>query len=164
MDLQSREGLDVYKSLYIANNPSQQKRHAGVGRAVYHTSEYIRHRTYIPMGYLKEYARLGTFVTNAYLYAVGSSMKDFVAKWQATAKVFFFLTNNPTAECCHSLRLASYRGLGIVTHPHKNFKGRTYGVHGDPSTRYQPGLRMQEWGIHSTVHLFPSFNGLYVCL
>lgn len=47
--------MRMYKSLYIANNPPQRKRHASVGRAVYHTSEYIRHRTYIPMGYLKEY-------------------------------------------------------------------------------------------------------------
>lgn len=38
----------------LPTNPSQRKRHAAsVGRVVNHTSEYIRHRTYIPMGYLK---------------------------------------------------------------------------------------------------------------
>jgi hypothetical protein len=75
----------------MANNPSQRKPHAGVGLAVYHTSEYIRHRTYIPMDYLKEDAPR-KIRHHCIPVCRMTQHRDVVAKWQATAKalVFFF--------------------------------------------------------------------------
>lgn len=72
----------------MANNPSQRKRHAGVGLAVYHTSEYIRHRTYIPMDCLKEDTPR-KIRHHCIPVCRMTQRRDVVAKWQATTKALF---------------------------------------------------------------------------